>query len=60
MSFVRLRPELVVEVRYDQMEGMRLRHSAQFERWRPDRVARSCTFDQLERPLAYDLGGVLA
>ena len=54
------RPELVVEVRYDQMEGMRLRHSAQFERWRPDRVARSCSFDQLERPLAYDLGGVLA
>lgn len=59
-SFVRLRPERVVEVRYDQMEGSRFRHSAQFERWRDDRDARSCTFDQLEVPTAYDLGDVLA
>ncbi|GIT81931.1 DNA ligase C2 [Leifsonia sp. LS1] len=59
VSFVRLRPERVLEVRYDQMEGMRFRHTAQFERWRPDREARSCTFEQLDRPVAYDLGGVL-
>lgn len=59
VSFVRLRPERVVEVRYDQMEGWRFRHSAQFERWRPDRDARSCTFEQLERVTAYDLGDVL-
>lgn len=59
VSFVRLRPERVVEVRYDQMEGHRFRHSAQFERWRPDRDPRSCTYDQLERPIAYDLGTVL-
>lgn len=58
-SFVRLRPELVVEVRYDHMEGARFRHTAQFERWRPDRDASSCTFDQLERPAAYDLGAIL-
>jgi len=60
VSFVRLRPERVLEVRYDQMEGMRFRHTAQFERWRPDREARSCTFDQLDRPIAYDLGDVLS
>lgn len=59
MSFVRLRPERVVEVRYDQMEGTRFRHSAQFERWRDDRDARSCTFEQLDIPSAYDLGAVL-
>ncbi|MFB2556966.1 ATP-dependent DNA ligase [Herbiconiux liangxiaofengii] len=59
VSFVKLRPELVVEVRYDQMEGMRFRHTVQFERWRPDREARSCTFEQLDRPIAYDLGDVL-
>ena len=58
-SFVVLRPERVLEVRYDQMEGDRFRHTAQFERWRPDRDARSCTFDQLEVPHAYDLGAVL-
>ena len=60
VSFVRLRPERVIEVRYDQMEGSRFRHSVQFDRWRPDRDARSCTFEQLEKPLAYDLADVLA
>lgn len=59
VSFVRLRPERVVEVRYDQMEGSRFRHTVQFERWRPDRDARSCTFEQLDLPAAYDLGDVL-
>ena len=58
-SFVLLRPERVVEVRYDQMEGARFRHTVQFERWRPDRDAASCGFDQLEVPVAYDLGSVL-
>ncbi|MCU1579525.1 MAG: ATP-dependent ligase [Rhodoglobus sp.] len=60
VSFVRLRPERVLEVRYDQMEGNRFRHTVQFERWRPDRDARSCSYEQLERPLAYDLADVLA
>lgn len=58
-SFVRLEPTRVLEVRYDQMEGMRFRHTVQFERWRPDREATSCTFDQLDRPIAYDLNEVL-
>ena len=58
-SYVRLEPTRVVEVRYDQMEGARFRHTVQFFRWRPDRDARSCTFDQLERPIAYDLSEVL-
>ncbi len=38
-SFVQLRPERVLEIRYDQMEGWRLRHAGIFERWRPDRDA---------------------
>jgi len=59
VSYVRLRPELVVEVRYDQMEGARFRHTVQFDRWRPDREPRSCTFEQLEKPVAYDLSRVL-
>ncbi|GAB3386906.1 ATP-dependent DNA ligase [Humibacter soli] len=60
VSFVRLRPERVLEVRYDQLEGMRFRHTVQFDRWRDDRDPRSCTFDQIERPVAYDLSDVLA
>ena len=59
LSFVPLRPELVVEARYDYLEGGRLRHTAQFVRWRPDREARSCTVDQLERPVTYDLADLL-
>ena len=59
VSFVRLRPERVLEVRYDQMEGARFRHTVQFERWRPDREARSCTYAQLETVAGYDLDEVL-
>jgi ATP-dependent DNA ligase len=59
LSFVPLRPERVVEVRYDHMEGVRFRHTAQFVRWRPDRDAQSCRFDQLEEPVSFDLAEVL-
>jgi ATP-dependent DNA ligase len=59
LSFVPLRPERVVEVRYDHMEGERLRHTAQFVRWRPDRDPRSCTYEQLQRPVRFDLAEVL-
>lgn len=58
-SFVHLRPERVLEVRYDQLEGWRFRHTVQFERWRPDRDPESCTYEQLETVSAYDLGDVL-
>jgi ATP-dependent DNA ligase len=59
LSFVTLRPERVVEVGYDHMEGTRFRHTAQFKRWRPDRDPRSCGYEQLEEPVSYDLGDVL-
>jgi ATP-dependent DNA ligase len=60
LSWVPLRPELVVEIKYDQLEGRRLRHTGQFLRWRPDREPRSCTYDQLDVPVRYDLAEVLA
>jgi len=60
LSFVPLRPERVVEVRYDHLEGRRFRHTAQFQRWRPDRDPRSCTYDQLGETVSYDLADVLA
>jgi ATP-dependent DNA ligase len=60
LSFVPLRPERVVEVRYDHMEGTRFRHTAQFVRWRPDRAPASCTYDQLEEPVNFDLAEILA
>ncbi|HVH24843.1 MAG TPA: ATP-dependent DNA ligase, partial [Pseudonocardia sp.] len=60
LSFVPLRPELVVEVRYEHMEGVRFRHTAQFNRWRPDRDPRSCTYEQLEEPVKFDLADILS
>ena len=59
LSFVALRPELVAEVAYDHMEGTRFRHTSQWKSWRPDRDPRSCTYDQLEVPVRFDLGSVL-
>ena len=59
LSFVPLRPELVVEVAYDHMEGPRFRHTAQFRHFRPDRDPASCTYAQLERPIRFDLASVL-
>jgi ATP-dependent DNA ligase len=62
--WIPIRPEKVAEVAYDQMEGntvhgQRFRHAVKFVRWRPDRDPRSCTFDQLDAPLNYDLSDVL-
>lgn len=59
LSFTPLRPERVVEVRYDYLEGDRFRHTAQFVRWRDDRDPRSCTYDQLDLPAGYRLSDVL-
>ena len=58
--WIPVRPEKVAEVAYDQMEGntvhgQRFRHAVKFVRWRPDRDPKSCTFDQLDVPLNYDL-----
>ena len=43
-----LRPELVVEVRYDHVSDGRFRHGARLVRWRPDKSPRQCTFEQIE------------
>jgi len=45
-----LRPELVVEVRYDHVSESRFRHGTTLLRWRPDKAPRQCTFDQLPEP----------
>lgn len=58
MSFVPVRPELVVEAAYEHLQGDRLRHTAHFRRWRPDRVAASCTYEQLEAVVPFELAHV--
>jgi ATP-dependent DNA ligase len=47
MAWEPLRPELVVEVRYDQVTGRRFRHGTALLRWRPDKAPKQCTFEQI-------------
>lgn len=60
LSWVPLRPDLVVEVAYDHMEGTRFRHTAQWRRWRPEREPASCTYEQLQSPVRFDLAEILS
>jgi len=55
LSWEPLRPERVVEVAYDHMQGDRFRHAAQFGRWRPDKQPEECRYDQLEVTPPYEL-----
>lgn len=50
LSWVPVKPGVVVEISYDQVIGDRFRHATRFERWRADKDPIDCTFDQLERP----------
>jgi ATP-dependent DNA ligase len=55
LSWEPLRLERVCEVKYDHMQGNRFRHAAVFQRWRPDKPPRECTYDQLEVTTPYEL-----
>jgi ATP-dependent DNA ligase len=59
LSYEKLRPELVCEVAFDQVTGHRIRHGSRFVRWRPDKPADQCTFEQLVRPANVDLARLL-
>jgi ATP-dependent DNA ligase len=60
LSWEPLRPELVVEVAYDHMQGNRFRHTAQFRRWRTDKKPSDCTYDQLEVVAPEELAVIFA
>ncbi|MFL5726109.1 MAG: ATP-dependent DNA ligase [Chloroflexota bacterium] len=53
LSWQPLRPERVVEVAYDHLQGDRFRHATTFKRWRPDKSPRDCRYDQLEETAPY-------
>ena len=55
MSWIPLRIERVAEVAYEHLQGDRFRHTARFQRWRPDRDTSSCTYEQLESPVPVEL-----
>ena len=58
LSWEPLRPELVVEIAYDQLQGDRLRHAGQFRRWRPDKTPDQCRYDQLDAIVPEELAAV--
>ena len=60
LSWEPLRPELVVQVAYDHMQGSRFRHTAQFRRWRTDKRPADCTFAQLEVVPPHELAVIFA
>jgi ATP-dependent DNA ligase len=60
LSWEPLRPELVVQVAYDHMQGSRFRHTAQFRRWRSDKSPRDCTYAQLEVVPAHEIAAIFA
>jgi len=60
MKFHPIQPILVAEVKYDHMQGDRFRHVASFVRWRPDREPTSCTYEQLDQPVTFDVAAVLS
>jgi ATP-dependent DNA ligase len=60
LSWEPLRPELVVEVAYEHMQGARFRHLAHFRRWRSDKQPSDCTYAQLEVVLPQELMAIFA
>jgi ATP-dependent DNA ligase len=58
LSWEPLRPELVVEVAYEHMQGSRFRHMTQFRRWRADKKPIDCTYAQLEVVPAQELAAI--
>jgi ATP-dependent DNA ligase len=55
LSWEPLRIERVCEVKYDHLQGDRFRHAAIFQRWRPDKPPRECTYEQLEVTTPFEL-----
>jgi ATP-dependent DNA ligase len=60
LSWEPLKPERVVEVKYDHLQGRRFRHAAVFQRWRPDKPPQDCRYDQLETTTPLELAKVFA
>ncbi|MEX0796972.1 MAG: ATP-dependent DNA ligase [Acidimicrobiia bacterium] len=60
LSWTPVKPGVVIEVSYDQLEGDRFRHATRFHRWRPDKDPEQCTTDQLDLPEGQGFRDVVA
>jgi ATP-dependent DNA ligase len=59
LTWFKLKPKLVCEVHFTQMQGRRFRHASRFLRWRTDKAPKDCTFDQLDPPEPFELEKIL-
>lgn len=59
LSWVPVKPGVVIEISYDQLTGDRFRHATRFERWCPDKDPMDCTFYQLDRPEGPGFSGIV-
>jgi ATP-dependent DNA ligase len=48
LEWIELRPELVVEVRFDHVSDGRIRHGTRILRWREDKPPRECRLEQMQ------------
>ena len=60
LSWEALRPERVVEVAFDHLQGDRFRHGTTFVRWRPDKSPADCRYDQLVETPAFELSRIFS
>jgi ATP-dependent DNA ligase len=60
LSWEPIRPDLVVEITYEHMQGPRFRHMAHFRRWRTDKRPSDCTYAQLEVVPPHELAAIFA
>ena len=60
LSWEALRPERVVEVAFDHLQGDRFRHGTTFVRWRPDKRPGDCRYDQLAETPAFELSRIFS
>ncbi len=58
LSWEALRPECVVEVAYNHLQGTRFRHATTFRRWRPDKPPSDCRYDQLEETAPFEIARI--
>ncbi|MCX5747500.1 MAG: ATP-dependent DNA ligase [Proteobacteria bacterium] len=58
MSWIPIKLGLVCEVGYDHLQGTRFRHATHFKRWRPDKPAADCRYDQLDVTPAFELASI--
>jgi ATP-dependent DNA ligase len=60
LSWEPIRIGLVCEVSYDHLQGTRFRHATHFKRWRPDKPASECRYDQLEVTPPFELRDIFS